>query len=67
MGLDNISVVFLVLGFVSLIHIKIDKQPLPKEGGQRAASKGYNETYNGIEYKIYLNKKTGEVQNVHPR
>lgn len=22
--------------------------------------------YNGIEYKIYLNKK-GEVQNVHPR
>ena len=47
--------------------------------GQRAASKGYkeamgafdvreyNETYNGIEYKIYLNKKTGEVQNVHPR
>ena len=26
----------------------------------------YNETYNGIEYKIYLNKK-GEVQNVHPR
>ena len=23
--------------------------------------------YNGIEYKIYLNKKTGEVQNVHPR
>jgi len=47
--------------------------------GQRAASKGYKEamgafdvreynaTYNGIEYKIYLNKKTGEVQNVHPR
>ena len=47
--------------------------------GQRAASKGYkeamgafdvreyNETYNGIEYRIYLNKKTGEVQNVHPR
>ena len=27
----------------------------------------YNETYNGIEYKIYLNKKTGEVQNVYPR
>lgn len=27
----------------------------------------YNETYDGIEYKIYLNKKTGEVQNVHPR
>ena len=23
--------------------------------------------YNVIEYKIYLNKKTGEVQNVHPR
>ena len=47
--------------------------------GQRAASKGYKEamgafnvreynaTYNGIEYKIYLNKKTGEVQNVYPR
>ena len=27
----------------------------------------YNATYNGIEYKIYLNKKTGEVQNVYPR
>ena len=27
----------------------------------------YYETYNVIEYKIYLNKKTGEVQKVHPR
>ena len=27
----------------------------------------YFREYNGIEYKVYLNKKTGEVQNVHPR
>jgi len=50
---------------VKLIFWARVRRRAPSWGGASDVRE-YNETYNGIEYKIYLNKK-GEVQNVHPR